>query len=75
MQNMMARTKRLLWKASLLALVVNAIFLFAQFQKRGRLSPRDYLAASESLATTLVLLGGIAFVVSRFGKNRKDDRP
>ena len=75
MKNTVPRTRRLLWKASLLALVVNTGFLVAQYQKLGRLSPHDYLMASESLATTLALLGGIAFIVSWLSKRRNDERP
>jgi hypothetical protein len=75
MKNTVLRTKRLFWKASLLALVVNAGFLLAQFQKLGRLTPHDYLRASESLATTLALLGGVALILSWLSKHRKDERP
>ena len=71
---MKPRAKRLFLKATLLTLVVNAAFLFAQYKQRGWLTPRDYLAASESLATTLILLGGIAFLFSRFVKDGKDER-
>ena len=71
----MPRMKRLLWKASLLALAVNGIFLMMLFQKQGRLTPHDYLAASESLATTVVFLGVIAFIFSRLSKGRRDESP
>ncbi len=71
---MLPRTKRLLLRTSVLALAVNIIFLFAQFQKHGRLLPRDYLVASESLATTLVLLGALAFILTRIGKDKNVER-
>lgn len=58
----------------MLALAVNAVLLVIQFKQRGRLLPHDYLVAAESLATTLVLLGGIGFMFSRLGKDG-DNRP
>ena len=72
---MIPRLKRLLWRATLLAVAVNILFLLMQYQKRGRLFPQDYLLAGESLATTLALLGAVGFIGWWLGRKRHGGPP
>ncbi|MSU64802.1 MAG: hypothetical protein EXS38_01580 [Opitutus sp.] len=63
---MTPRIKRMWLKGSVLGLIVNGVFLSAQFKVRGQLLSRDWMLAALSLVTTLAALAIIALLFSRF---------
>ena len=65
---MTPRIKRMWLKGSVLGLIVNGVFLYAQFKARGQLLSRDWMLAALSLVTTLAALAIIALLFSRFDK-------
>jgi len=65
---MSPRIKRLWLRGSLLGLVMNAVFLFLQYQAKGILYPRDWLVAAKSLGATVAAIAVLAFLFSRVGE-------